>query len=218
MLLGKAKRQDRQLAVLSCLTWLLAGCTTHGGGSTPMDSELLALLPGGGEELSAHAAALPYASLAAGMNGNRALMVMAYQVGSDTLWQAQDHATLQLRQGFPYSTAGFDAELLSLTYPSAEQWASDDVHPVSSHWRTADGNEHYLSGRVSRRCDATQAQELPLATLDLQRCEERVEWSNGDSSRNITWLDPSDQRLWAGNIQAWPGASRIEWQVARPWW
>ncbi|WP_161629075.1 YjbF family lipoprotein [Litchfieldella anticariensis] len=184
-----------------------------------MAPQLLALLPGQSEELSAHAEALPYASLTAGMNGNEALMVMAYQVGTDTMWQAQDRATLQLRQGFPYSTAGFDAELLSLTYPSTEQWAaSDSGHPVSSHWRDSDGNEHYLSGQVSRRCEAAQAEELPLATLELQRCEERVEWSNGDSSRNITWRDPNDQRLWAGDIEAWPGAARLEWQVARPWW
>ncbi|MFD2190036.1 YjbF family lipoprotein [Pistricoccus aurantiacus] len=207
--------RGRSLAVLSCLTLGLLGCSS--AGYSPLGNSFTSLIPDR-DAIATTAESLPYASVAAHMDGNDALMIMAHQVGEDTFWQARDRATLQLQAGLPYRTAGFDNELLKLDYPPIGSAAPKERLPVVVDWQDAEGNEHHLTGWVQRQCQPEPQVELPLTTLDLERCEDKVVWSNGQTSRNTLWYRPQDQRVWAGSIEPWPDARRIGWQVARPWW
>lgn len=196
----------------------LAGCSQFG--STLAGRTLQDAL---GEGEAAHrerARELPYASLVARMEGNRALLVLAYHTGEaggdNTLWQARDRATLTLEQGWPASTAGFTSNLLSLRYSSPPQEGSR--YRVQAHWEDADGLDHLAIGQATLTCHAPAPLELPLVELELERCEERVDWQGAGTSHNTLWRHPLSERIWAGELEPWPDAPPIEWQVARPWW
>jgi hypothetical protein len=207
--------QGRLWAALLCLP--LAGCT-QGGGTTPLGETLLGLRSVPDEAHRTQAEALPYASLRLTSQGSTSLVVLAYQggeQGEQTLWQAQDEVTVELRHGRPYRTAGLPADLLSWHPPRAPE---DSRYAVEAAWRDGDGLTHLARGEARLTCQPAEPLTLPLATLDLQRCEERIAWRGGEQSRNTLWRHPDTGRLWAGDIQPRPAAERIAWQVARPWW
>lgn len=162
---------------------------------------------------------LPYASLLTRMEGNQSLLVLAYhngEAGGDTtLWQARDRATLTLEKGRPTSTAGFDANLLSLNYGAS---GKDGAYRVRAHWEDSNGVDHLAIGQATLICQAPETVELPLVKLALERCVERVDWQGAGTSHNTLWRHPDTRRTWAGEVHPWPGAPSIEWQVARPWW
>lgn len=193
---------------------LLAGCASDGG-FTAMGATLIA--PWRAADPIERAAALPYASLAVDTQGNQGLLVMAYQAGEhgrDTFWQASDFATLQLRDGRPVSTAGFDANLLGSWRSPLE---APDRYRLHAHWRDRDGMEHRDVATARLECAAPRPVELPLMEKPLQRCTERLRWSGGDNSTNVLWRAPETGRLWAGDVALWPAGQRMAWRVARPW-
>lgn len=217
----RLQHQGRRKAALVChclplaLGLGLTGCV-QGGGLTPMGESLVA--PWRTGDAAERAEALPYASLVVTSEGNDALMVMAHRSGDngrDTYWQAGDRATLHLRDGLPMTSAGFDAALLG-------QWrdATGDAgrYRLHAHWRDGDGTEHLATANASLECDSPRSLALPLTTLDLERCTERLSWQGGGRTVNRLWRDPVSRRIWAGDVTAWPGGQRLRWQVARPWW
>lgn len=160
---------------------------------------------------------LPYASLAVDTQGNQGLLVMAYQAGEngrDTFWQAADFATLQLRDGRPVATAGFEATLLgSWQAPQA----APDRYRLHAHWRDRDGREHRDVAMARLECDVPRPVDLPLMSKPLERCIERLRWQGGERSTNVLWRAPDTGRLWAGEVSLWPDGQRLAWRVARPW-
>lgn len=196
----------------------LAGCSQFG--STLAGRTLQDALGDGEATHRERARELPFASLVAEMEGNRSLLVLAYhngEAGGDTtLWQARDRATLTLDQGWPASTAGFTSNLLSLNYASPPQEGSH--YRVRAHWEDAEGFDHLAIGQATLACHAPAPLELPLIELELERCDERVEWQDAGTSHNTLWRHPVSKRIWAGELEPWPDAQTIEWQVARPWW
>ncbi|MCE8015048.1 YjbF family lipoprotein [Halomonas sp. MCCC 1A17488] len=214
--------QGRRKAVLLRLLLaggLVAGMTAcaQGGRLTPMGATLM----GGarGEDPAAQAEALPYATLVARTEGNQALLVMAHRTGHngrDTYWQAGDRATLQLRDGVPASTAGFDALLLGRWLTAEPGHGHYRVHV---HWRDADGQEWQDMATASLTCEAAQPVDLPLTRLTLERCTERLDWQGSNThSRGVYWREPGSLRIWGGDMALWPDGPRLRWQVARPWW
>lgn len=206
--------RGRLWAVSLCLP--LVGCT-QGGGLSPIGESLAGLWGPPASHHREQAEALPYASLLLNMEGNTALVVLAYAGGEAdaiTLWQARDGATLELREGRPYRTAGFDTTLLFWSASPAQR----AEYQVESAWRDAHGLMHLAQGQARLTCEPPNNVELPLTTLPLIRCVEAVRWSDGTRSRNLLWQDEASGRLWAGEVAPWPGADPIRWQVARPWW
>lgn len=169
-----------------------------------------------------YAQQVPYASLALTMDGNQALVVMAYQGGeneSRTLWQAKDRATLELRNGTPFASAGFDNELLGIDYATPSSTNSPlAATSLSVQWRDDAGQQHVANAHISTHCEPAAPVQLPLITRTLEACHQRADWQNAGTSVNTLWRDPVTKRIWAGDIQPWPDAQRIAWQVARPWW
>ncbi|UYG01896.1 YjbF family lipoprotein [Halomonas sp. LR3S48] len=216
----RAPTQGRRKAVLLrlLLGGLITGLTacTQGGQLTPMGATLMG--GGHGENLSAQADALPYATLVVHTQGNKALLVMAHRAGEygrDTYWQAGDRATLHLRDGVPTSTAGFE-ELLLGRWHSAEASAGYRVH---AHWRDASGQEWQDVATASLACESAQPVDLPLTRLPLERCTERLDWKSSNThSRGVYWREPGSLRIWGGDMELWPDGPRLRWQVARPWW
>ncbi|WP_192034478.1 YjbF family lipoprotein [Halomonas sp. YLGW01] len=168
-------------------------------------------------DLSAQAGALPHASIAVDVRGNRGLLVMAYQGGAQgehTYWQAGDEATLAFSNGRPFATAGLEENLLSYRFTMDQPTPS----VVEVHWQDAQGLDHHARGIRTASCSSPAPFELPLTTLSLERCHEHIEWDRGASSENTLWRLPSTGHIWAGDVQPWPDAEPIRWQVARPWW
>ncbi|PXX95541.1 hypothetical protein CR157_17900 [Halomonas sp. LBP4] len=209
----KAALARRSLALTLILG--LGGCV-QGGGLSPMGESLVT--PWRASDTAARAEALPYASLAMTSEGNDALMVMAHRNGDngrDTYWQAGDRATLHLRDGLPMTSAGFDATLLGQWREGTDAAGRYRLH---AHWRDDDGAEHRATASVALECDAPGPVALPLTTLSLEPCTERLNWQTGEQTVNRLWRDPTSRRIWAGDITAWPDGQRLRWQVARPWW
>lgn len=202
---------------MALLSLPLTACSQFG--STLAGRTLEDAWSGSSDVHSEQARQLPYASLLTRMEGNQSLLVLAYhndEAGGDTtLWQARDRATLALEAGRPTSTAGFDANLLSLSYGAP---AKGGAYRVRAHWEDRHGIDHLATGQAALTCQAPAPIELPLLELSLERCEERVDWQGAGASHNTLWRHPDTRRVWAGEVEPWPGAPSIEWQVARPWW
>ncbi|WP_168016913.1 YjbF family lipoprotein [Halomonas salinarum] len=195
---------------------LLASCSS-GGGTTPTGDTLSAFFGPSAADISAYAQQVPYASLALSIDGNKTLAIMAYQGnadGSTTLWQAKDRATLALKDGIPYSTAGFDNNLMGLSYDRALL----DSQRLDAYWQDRDGQLRHARASLTTQCAPASSVSLPLTTLPLQRCTQEWNWHDAGTSINTLWRSAESGRIWAGDIQPWPGAPDISWQVARPWW
>ncbi|MGR2736906.1 YjbF family lipoprotein [Billgrantia sp. Q4P2] len=213
---GRRKAVLFRLMLWGGLVTSLTACA-QGGQLTPMGATLL------GDrhrvDLAEQAEALPYASLVAQNQGNRALLIMAHRTGEngrDTYWQAGDRATLHLRNGVPTSTAGFE-EILLGRWLSAD--SNSERYRVHVHWRDASGQEWQDVATARLSCESARPVELPLTRLALERCTERLDWESSNThSRGVYWREPGSLRIWGGDMALWPDGPRLRWQVARPWW
>jgi len=218
---GRLRAASLRCNALIGIILSLPACT-QGGGTTPMADTVSMMWGDSPADMADYARQVPYASLALSMDGNDALVVMAYQsggTGERTLWQARDQATLELRHGVPFASAGFDNELLGIDY-STPSSADNllDAHALTVQWRDADGQQHVDSAQIQTQCEPAALLQLPLVTRSLEACHQRVDWLHAGTSDNTLWRDPVTRRIWAGDIEPWPDAQRIAWQVARPWW
>ncbi len=218
---SRVPNQDRRQAVLlrcSCWAGMLMSLTACAQGQlSPLGETLLGKQPA--RDLEERAEALPYASLVAKQQGNRALLIMAHRTGEhgrDTYWQAGDHATLHLRDGLPLSTAGFEEVLLG-------RWQSAGDAPqhyrVHAHWQDRHGLEWQDVAQATLDCEPPEPVEMPLTRITLERCTERLDWQGSNtSSRGVFWRQPGTRWIWGGDMTLWPKGQRLQWQVARPWW
>ncbi|WP_104203652.1 YjbF family lipoprotein [Billgrantia saliphila] len=206
----------RRLLLMTGIATTLTACA-QGGGLTPLGATLLG--DGPGVDLAQQAEALPYASLVVESEGNQALMIMAHRTGErgrDTYWQAGDYTTLQLRDGLPASTAGFEEVLLGRW---STRYETESRYRVHAHWQDASGQEHQDVAVATLSCEAARPVDLPLIELALQRCTERLDWEESNThSRGMFWREPGSLRIWGGDMTLWPDGHRLQWQVARPWW
>lgn len=221
-------RKDRLRAVFLCVSalyayLLLAGCSS----SNPAVATLTAFLPGRAD-VSERAGELSYASIDFAAAGRGGLLVLAESSQELTFWQSSRRETVVLRGGYLESTSGLTPEL-QLTE------ISTDTDEGAMPWRLAlDEPAHYTLTRTWTRADgsvdtgradatlscATGAVEkkLPLTTLELERCVEKLVWERGATTTSVFWRDRGNHRIWAAAVVAWPGSPLYEWRVARPWW
>jgi len=216
------------------LPLLLAGCAS--GGTSPLGDAMLRALPGG-DTNAERAEAIPYASLALDAGDRSGLVVMGAQAGDTTLWPTGNRGLIALYREGLQATAGLPRDLLESHYRPAEHAATDEAleqdseasyvpwrsaEPAAFHlsrsWQEADGSVARLSARGQLDCHAPEFSDLPIASLPLQRCEQRLAWDDGSVTTGTLWRDPESYRLWAVEETPWPGGPVIEWEVARPWW
>lgn len=228
-----SRRRDEKgrlrVAFFSCLA--LAGLLTLsacGHGNSALRSSLQVLMPSH-QDVSRLAARIPYAAIDITVAGNGGLLVLAEESSGTAYFQSPSRDVIVLHNGYLDQAAGLMQDLLmtrvfrksGLTAPP---WrlAVPGVpfeYQVQRLWRTKNGILHADQARATLLCqEDTVARELPLATVDLQRCQETLLWSNGERTQSLLWRYPLDNRLWAVRTVAWPGGPVFAWQVARPWW
>ncbi len=224
----------RRALPLAALPLLLAGCAS--GGVSPLGDALLAVLPGG-EPDTERAEGIPYASLALDAGDRSGLVVMGARAGDTTLWPTGNRGLITLYRDGLQATAGLPQDLLETRYRPAAgaamaeapgrdaeadyvpwQGAAPADFSLSRSWQEADGGVTRLSARGRLDCHAPVPRDLPLASLPLQRCEQRLAWEDGSVTTGTLWRDPESYRLWAVKETPWPGGPVIDWEVARPWW
>ncbi|MBB3331012.1 hypothetical protein BDK63_001891 [Halomonas campaniensis] len=216
----------RRAASLVALPLLLAGCAS--GGPSLLGDALQGLLPGD-DPAAERAAAIPFASLALDAGDRRGLVVMGAQAGDTTLWPTGSGGLITLHREGLQATAGLPRDLLDTRYrplegdaPAAGHVPWHEATPgefrLERNWQEADGTVVRLSARGRLACRAPEPRELPLASLALQRCEQRLTWDDGRVTTGTLWREAESRRLWAVAETPWPGGPRIEWEVARPWW
>ncbi|OLO03443.1 hypothetical protein BTW07_15125 [Salinicola socius] len=181
-----------------------------------------------GNEISAQADSIPYASVDLHVDGYGGLVILASQVADLSYWQFRDGSTVALQDGYLHSSAGLEQNLID-TQISDVSDSGSDAHPwrgnaamvtyrVTREWKSADGYTHRGQADASLDCDtAVEDVELPLMSLKLQACRETLAWDDGTTTYGTLWRTPEDGRLWAVETQPWPGAPTFDWQVARPW-
>ena len=222
--LGAALSRWRFAAVVGPL--LLAGCTS--GGPSPLGSALQEGLIDGGPPAE-RAEAIPYASLQLDAGDRRGLVVMGAQAGDTTLWPTGNQGLVTLYREGLQATAGLERDLLDTRYRPAEggeaqagyvPWreAEPGTFYLSRSWQTPDGGVARQSAQGRLACGAPEPRELLLASLALQRCEQRLTWDDGRETTATLWRESDTRRLWAVAETPWPGGPLIEWEVVRPWW
>lgn len=214
-------------------TLLLSGCA--GGELSPLGSSLQGVVPGlaSGPAPAERAADIPYASLLLDVRERSGLIVQGAASGGHTLWPTGQQGAISLYQDGLAATAGFSEDLLSLNYsprdaasPTTEAgaalppWQQDTPirYTLESTWQTASGEIRFSRGQAVLTCADAEPHPLPLGERSLQHCQESVSWESGTRSVSHYYRSPEDRRLWAADVLAWPGASRIRWEVARAWW
>ena len=199
-----------------------------GDRGSPFVSTFASVLPGQSGDVSKQAAAIPYASVDLSVNGAGGLLILAEQSGGLTFWQSGSRETVVFRHGYLNSTRGLQANLLSsrqtdvagrLIQPWTEAQGDSVRYQVERSWEDSRGRRHAGRAQASFECSAEpESVELPLATFDLTRCVESLQWESGKKTRSVVWRHPDTHRVWAGDAVAWPGGLQVTWQVARPWW
>ncbi len=217
-------REGRLRAAFACLglgifVSLVTGCGS--GGPTPLGASLKGMVSGG-PDVTSHAEELPYASLAVHTENHRGLLILGAMANGHTYWPSAEGLSLQLRDGGLFATAGMGRDLLGTHYPGMDgsPWRSTSPagYAIERHVRDASGTVVRHVGEGTLECSAPTTRELPLATLELERCRERIDWKQAGTTRAEFWRDPETRDLWEYEGQAWPDGPAIAWQVARPWW
>lgn len=215
------------LCALCVFSSLAGGCA--GVANTPIVSTFAAFFPSD-EDVSDQAAEVSFASIDLAIEGSGGLLVLSEQSGALTFWQTSGSQALVFRNGYLDSTRGLpsDLEMTEVSVDGATDdrhvapWveaSSDASYRIVRSWSTRDGQMR--SGRADARlrcASETERVDLPLATLSLQRCDETMRWAGGGVTKSTIWRDPDDHRIWAVDTVPWPGADRVTWRVARPWW
>jgi hypothetical protein len=226
-------KKDRRSAVFLCVGALvlaggLAGCVDSQ--NHPLLATLGAFVPGSGSDVSKVAAKVSYASIKFSAGHRSGLLILAEQSSGLTFWQSSQAETVVLRQGYLQSTSGLDSnlEMTQITgladnagqaSPFAQDLASPVEYKVLRSWRGRDDRLHSGAAEATLSCAGrTRPVKLPLATLPLKKCVQSMSWNSGKHTKSIYWIDPKDNRIWAGDVVAWPGGPEYAWQVARPWW
>lgn len=210
--------------LLICSVLLVAGCGT---GPDVIRKTFGDLLPGA-PNVSKYASQLPYASLDISINGRGGLIVLAERAGAQTYFQASSRETIVLWHGYLARTAGLDNNLLMTRLEGAGQrmppWQQAEAgqpvtYTVQRQWRGENGVLHAGTATATLSCRAQAVPvELPLATVDLQRCDETLAWAGGTKTHSVLWRDPKERMLWRVSMVPWPGGPEVAWRVARPWW
>lgn len=219
---------------------LLAGCAA--GAASPWVDTVGGLLPGADSSVAERAEALSFASLALDTGDTQGLAVLGILSGETSYWPTGANGLVSLHQGGLHATAGLSEDLLHTRYSPLEAPDHDDASGptegptdgttgyvpwqdatprpfrLTRLWRTADGQVAGGEARGSLTCGPVEPRELPLATLSLQRCDQRLQWHDGSVTRGTLWRDAETHRLWDVSERPWPGAATFEWRVARPWW
>jgi len=223
--------RGRLRAVFLCVSFFLAASLAAGcasGQGSPWVSTFASALPGLGDDVSKQAAAIPYASVDLSVGGQGGLLILAEQTDALTFWQSSSRETIVFRNGYLNSTRGLRANLLASrmttnTGAAIQPWQSAATTPltyrVERSWEDAKGRRHAGRANASFVCaETTESVELPLTTLDLERCTESLDWESGRQTRSVVWRHPQTHRIWVSDAVAWPGGPQVSWQVARPWW
>lgn len=181
-----------------------------------------------GEDISAQAESIPYASLDLHVSGFGGLVVLASQSAAMTYWQFRDQATVALDDGYLNSSAGLEQNLIDtritdsngkdLTALPWRRLESSNAYRITREWRTADGHLDQGRATATLECETPASSvPLPLTSRSLQTCHETLDWDDGSVTQSTLWRAPEDGRLWAVETQPWPDAPTFDWQVARPW-
>lgn len=225
--------RDRRSAVFLCvaislLSGGLTGCINSQ--NSPVLATLGAFVPGGGTDVSNTAAEVDYASIKFSAGHRSGLLILSEQVPGLTFWQSSQAETVVLQNGYLQSTAGLDENLqmtkfdgLDRSGTDATLWPGELSSPIEYKvlrtWRTLDGRLRSGTASATLTCSAdVMPLQLPLARLPLKKCAEAMTWGSGKRTKSTYWIDPKDNRIWAGNVVPWPGGPEYSWQVARPWW
>lgn len=182
------------------------------------------------QDVSEHAAELPYASIDITVEGNGGLVVMAERSSDHAYFQSGNRDIFVLHNGYLDQTAGLMSNLMMTRIHQVDgilagmPWHMADTgeafeYLVQRIWRSKDGVLHADQAHARLVCHEHSAKKtLPLGSLVLQRCLETLTWSDGTSTQSILWRHPDSHQLWAVHTVPWPGAPEIHWEVARPWW
>ncbi len=217
-------REGRLRAAFACLglgvfVSVVTGCGS--GGPTPLGASLQGMVSGG-PDVSSRAEEMPYASLAVETDDHQGLLILGATSNEHTYWPSAEGLSLQLRDGGLFATSGLEQDLLGTHHPGADSppWrqATPETYRVERHVRGPTGAVVRHVGEGTLECRTRTSRDLPLVTLELERCRERIDWEGAGTTRAELWREPETLDLWAYDGQAWPDGPSIAWQVARPWW
>jgi len=226
-----AFEKSRFRAVFLCLLspWLLMAGGCGGIANTPVVSTFAAFFPSS-EDVSEQAAEIPFASIDLTIEGSGGLLALSEQSGALTFWQTSGNQAFVFRDGYLDATRGLPSNLdmteVSMSDRNADAhmspWTAgraDMSYRVVRTWSDAEGQTRSARADAQLICrQELERVELPLATLTLQRCDETMRWAGFGVTKSTIWRDPDDHRIWAVDTVPWPGADRVVWRVARPWW
>lgn len=209
-------------ALIVFMTIGLAGCGTV---DTPLWATTKALIPGWHGDVSEQAKNNPYATIDLSYGSRGGLLVLAEKQGGLTFWETGrkevvvlDHSDLQSMEGL-LPRLEMNVQTDARGHPVDLTALGGDAHfTVVRAWRDKKGNRH--SGQASAQWQCAQAassMDLPLTTIDLHKCVKSLRWGDGSQTQSTYWRDAQGQ-IWKAAVAAWPGAPKVSWQVARPWW
>lgn len=197
---------------------LLSGC----GGVTRTLTEIF--VPGGRSDTDAgaeSAESIPYASIDIRVGGTGGLLLLTEDAGETTFWRSGQNQVVVFNNGDLVQTTGLPRDLRTRSRTTALRSAAraDAAYSVKVSYELESGLPRSLAGQATLDCSERLAERsLPLATLPLRECRERVQWSNGKRTMSTYWLRPDTGRIWEAHVVPWPGAPVVDWKVARPWW
>lgn len=209
------------LATALCLVGL-SGCSTT---SSPLWSTLGALVPGGQGNIADQARKIPYGTIDFSFGRRGGLLVLAKKKNALTFWQTGRNEVVMLAHGDLQAMAGLLPRLTMSDKTTADgspvtltSLGSEARFRVVRSWRDKKGGRHSASARARWSCaDSSVSVKLPLATRSLFKCVESLHWADGSQTQSVYWRG-TERHIWKAEVAAWPGAPKISWQVARPWW
>lgn len=208
------------LVVVSVLA--LSGCSSSGN---PMLATLGSFVPGQHGDLAGRARKIPYASIELRFGRGGGLLVLSEEKDGLTFWQTARDEVVTLQDGFLQSISGIKPRL-EMSHATGEHGkpvsfmslGNQERFVVERSWVDKKGRYHAGRAKAKWSCQSnTVSVKLPLTTRDLHKCVETLDWAKGGDTRSVYWRDDGGH-VWKADVAAWPGAPKITWQVARPWW